>query len=322
MNQMGQQGTPFVFMFDFSGKKIKFWPQDQLSHHKVYFNFGGKGNFQDFLSSAAEKEFYLIPHPVSFTTYQKAFDYVVAQEKKGNSYLVNLTFPTRLDTNLDLHRIFYSSQSRYKLLYQDQFVFFSPETFVQIRGNSISTYPMKGTIDATIPAAKQQILQDQKEMAEHVTIVDLLRNDLSQIASQVRVEKFRYIDRIDTYDKALLQVSSQITGTLPDNWKNQIGSILARLLPAGSVTGAPKAATLNIIKAAENYSRGFFTGIAGYFDGENLDSCVMIRFIENINGVLYFKSGGGITIYSDARQEYQELIDKVYVPFVRNHQYC
>jgi len=91
---------------------------------------------------------------------------------------------------------------------------------------------------------------------------------------------------------------------------------MAALLPAGSVTGAPKKKTVEIIRETENYDRGYYTGICGYFDGSRLDSGVMIRFIEkNENGTI-FKSGGGLTVYSDPEREYREMIDKVYVPIV------
>ena len=86
------------------------------------------------------------------------------------------------------------------------------------------------------------------------------------------------------------------------------------MLPAGSVTGAPKVKTLDIIKNAENYDRGFYTGVAGFFDGKELDSCVLIRYVEKNNGDLIYKSGGGITSQSILEEEYQELIDKIYVP--------
>jgi para-aminobenzoate synthetase component 1 len=89
---------------------------------------------------------------------------------------------------------------------------------------------------------------------------------------------------------------------------------LFALLPAGSISGAPKVKTLEIIKNAENYERGYYTGTAFYFDGDNLDSCVLIRFIEQTEKGWVYKSGGGITIYSDARKEYQEILDKIYVP--------
>jgi para-aminobenzoate synthetase component I len=101
---------------------------------------------------------------------------------------------------------------------------------------------------------------------------------------------------------------------LSPNYLSQLGDIIFAMLPAGSVTGAPKKKTLEIIENAENYDRGFYTGIAGYFDGQNLDSCVLIRFIENEKGQLFYKSGGGITAQSNANDEYQELIDKIYVP--------
>jgi para-aminobenzoate synthetase component I len=181
---------------------------------------------------------------------------------------------------------------------------------------------MKGTIDASIPNAEQIILADHKESAEHYTIVDLLRNDLSQISKNVRVEKFRYIDSVQTQNKTLLQVSSKIVGDLGKDYAAHLGDLLFALLPAGSVSGAPKRKTVEIILAAEQcfqingkpYERDYYTGVFGYFDGENLDTSVMIRFIQALDNQLVFKSGGGITFMSQVSPEYQELIDKVYLP--------
>ena len=92
-------------------------------------------------------------------------------------------------------------------------------------------------------------------------------------------------------------------------------SILQKLLPAGSISGAPKASTLRIIEEIEGYERGFYTGIMGQFNGQELNTGVMIRFIEQQNDQLIFKSGGGITIFSEEEMEYKELIQKVYLPF-------
>jgi len=167
-----------------------------------------------------------------------------------------------------------------------------------------------------LPGAKDEILKNSKELAEHVTIVDLIRNDLSMVAKNVKVDKFRYVDEITTHEKKLLQVSSEISGEMPMNYTEKIGDILFSLLPAGSISGAPKKKTLEIINRVERYDRSFYTGIFGYFDGKDLDSGVMIRFIENANDGFIFKSGGGITVNSDLKTEYQELIDKVYVPIV------
>jgi len=175
---------------------------------------------------------------------------------------------------------------------------------------------MKGTIDASVQNAAQQILKDKKELAEHNTIVDLMRNDLSLVSKNVKVDKFRYIDLIKTSGKDLLQVSSEISGQLPVNFTEYIGDILFSILPAGSVSGAPKTKTIEIINKVENYNRGYYTGIFGYFNGNDIDCGVMIRFIEKSDNRLVFKSGGGITVNSDLNNEYEELINKIYVPVI------
>ena len=111
-------------------------------------------------------------------------------------------------------------------------------------------------------------------------------------------------------------MSSKISANLQNNWHENIGDILTSLLPAGSITGTPKKKTIEILNKVEEYDRGFYTGIFGFFDGENLDSSVMIRFIEiDKKGELFYKSGGGITCDSNVELEYQELLDKIYLPF-------
>jgi len=109
-------------------------------------------------------------------------------------------------------------------------------------------------------------------------------------------------------------VSSEVAGDLDINWNEKIGSILFKLLPAGSITGAPKKKTMEIIAEAEIDPRGYYTGVAGIFDGTTLESAVMIRFVENREGQLFYHSGGGITVNSKCEHEYQEMIEKVYVP--------
>ena len=208
------------------------------------------------------------------------------------------------------------------------FVCFSPETFVRIKGGRIYSYPMKGTLDASLPNAEKQLMEDQKEAAEHATIVDLIRNDLSRVAEDVRVDKYRYIDVLHTNKGNILQTSSEISGRLPEDYPHHLGEILDPQLPAGSITGAPKDKTMQIIQEAEGYDRGFYTGIMGIYDQGELNSAVMIRFIEeevfpsktenrmNYEAIrkLYFKAGGGITSKSDCRKEYEEVIQKIYLP--------
>jgi para-aminobenzoate synthetase component 1 len=174
---------------------------------------------------------------------------------------------------------------------------------------------MKGTIDASIENAKEVILSDYKETCEHNTIVDLMRNDLNIIGSNVRVERFRYIDELKTSRGNILQVSSEVKADLNYDFYPKLGDILFKLLPAGSISGAPKESTIQIIKEAESEKRGFYTGVFGFFDGHNLDSAVIIRYIEKENDSHYFRSGGGITINSSSMDEYQEAINKIYLPF-------
>ena len=125
------------------------------------------------------------------------------------------------------------------------------------------------------------------------------------------------MEEIRTELGAILQTSSEICGELTENWQAQIGTILAKLLPAGSISGAPKEKTVQIIQQAENQPRGYYTGVFGIFDGESLQSAVAIRFIEQTDNGLVFRSGGGITVQSDVQEEYRELIQKVYVPLQR-----
>ena len=254
-------------------------------------------------------------YPIDFQDYKIKFDKVQHHILEGNSYLLNLTSQTKVEVKNDLEEIFSNANAKFKLYYKDQFVCFSPERFVEIKENKIFTYPMKGTIDASIKNAKETILNDKKELAEHIMVVDLLRNDLSIVASNVKVDKFRYVDKIKAGQKELLQISSKISGRLDSNWNQNIGDIITSLLPAGSITGTPKKKTVEIIKNIEEYEREYFTGIFGVFDGENFDSGVMIRFIQkNKDGSFIYKSGGGITSDSDLNMEYQEMIDKVYIP--------
>lgn len=312
MNQLGKEGKPFIFILDFELKNPLVLPLDEAAENKIYFTFDNLNNLDS--HDIKKSEFTFKKFPVSFKIFKKSFDKVLTEIKLGNSFLTNLTFPTFIETDLSLWEIFHRSEAPYKLLFKDQFVVFSPEIFIKMSGGTIASYPMKGTIDASIPDAETKILSDIKETAEHHTIADLIRNDLSMVATNVKVERFRFINMVKTHDKTLLQVSSEVTGQLSEDYRGHLGDILSKLLPAGSICGAPKRKTLEIISKSEIYNRGYYTGVFGIFDGTDLQSAVMIRFIEKSNEKFIFKSGGGITFLSDPKEEYQELIDKVYVP--------
>ncbi|MBX2958088.1 MAG: aminodeoxychorismate synthase component I [Cyclobacteriaceae bacterium] len=313
LNQWGADQVPFFFLIDFELQKPQAYRLDEIDPQEILYFFNGFSNGNNKQVNPG-KNVVLNKYPIDFSSYDQRFDQVMQHLRYGDSFLTNFTIKTKVELHQSLRDLFFISQSKYKLWYKDQFLVFSPETFVQIRDQKIYSYPMKGTIDAQVAHAREIILNDPKERAEHITIVDLIRNDLSQVASDVSVTRFRYIDKIKTTAATLLQVSSEVNGNLSGDYNKRLGDILAALLPAGSVSGAPKPKTLEIIREAEGEERGYYTGVFGYFDGKNLDSGVMIRFIEKSDDDYFYRSGGGITTQSLAQAEYEEAIQKIYVP--------
>jgi para-aminobenzoate synthetase component I len=313
MNEMGRNGIPFLFVIDFKAENPLVFPLADVDPLRLLYDISGYTNCKTKFKQYPEVKLDCVS--VNKTEYCRQFKAVMKQIELGNTYLLNLTCPTSISINLELKEIFERSSAKYKLWINNSFVVFSPEPFIKIDNGIISSYPMKGTIDASFDNAEQVIMNDPKEIAEHFTIVDLIRNDLSIVAKKVSVENFRYIEKLKTSKGELLQVSSKITGHLDRGYNEHIGEILFKLLPAGSVSGAPKKKTVEIILDTEGYERGYYTGIFGYFDGNRLDSGVMIRFIEKTSEGLIYKSGGGITSFSRMENEYKEMTDKVYVPF-------
>ena len=314
LNKFGFEKEPFLFVLSYDLNEFYIEKLSNLPK-TIKFELNSKEHQKDKIV----KKSILNKFPISFEEYKNKFDKLQEEIKKGNSYLLNLTAKTKIETLHSLDDIYENVEAKFKLKFKNDkndFVCFSPERFVEIKKNKIFTYPMKGTIDANIPNAQARILGDTKEMAEHTMVVDLLRNDLGIVGSKVRVDKFRYVEKINAGNKKLLQVSSKISANLQNNWHENIGDIITSILPAGSITGTPKKKTVEILNRVEDYDRSFYTGIFGVFDGINLDSSVMIRFIEaNKDGQMFYKSGGGITIDSNVLNEYQELLDKIYLPF-------
>lgn len=314
VNKYASLDIPFLFLVDFEMKKPYVCKLSQAHENGFKYFVNGKTNAVfDFFTN--DSSYSIKINPINKGHYSNAFNIVTQNILKGNTYLLNLTFPTNIQVNTSIENIFNRANAPYKLLHKD-FIVFSPECFIKIIDGNIYSYPMKGTLDASIPNAREIILQDKKELWEHNTIVDLIRNDLSIVSKNIEILNFRYITKIKTQNKELLQVSSEIKGELPENWKNNLGNIILKLLPAGSVSGAPKQKTLEIIRKAEGKNRGYYAGVFGVFDGKNLDSAVMIRYIEKTTKGLQFRSGGGITAMSNENEEYNELIDKIYVPII------
>lgn len=312
MNRLGQEKVPFLFVIDFEMENPLLLNLNEVDTDTILFDVNGFTNTSARLRTP--QGMVIEKFPVTQEVYAEKFNKVFRHLEYGDSFLINLTVKTEIRLDAPLRDIFFNCRAKYKLLFEGRFLVFSPEIFVQIRDGKIFSYPMKGTIDASVINAKERLMHDRKEISEHVTIVDLIRNDLSQVASNVHVTRFRYIDEIHTASNTLLQVSSEIVGDLDDRYESKLGELLIRLLPAGSVSGAPKPKTLEIIKNVENEKRGYYTGVFGIFNGKDLDCGVMIRFIEKSNDRYFYRSGGGITTQSLVTSEYQEAIDKVYVP--------
>ncbi len=317
INRRAGAGEDFVFVISYDQSQYILCHPDEAASRGLFFDFRGDSNSGDWAATEKRTEgpVQISAHPPAREEYHRAFRAAQEEIRAGNTYLINLCFESELKKCPPLSEVFFSAAAPYRLLLKEKFVVFSPEPFVRIEKNGyIKAHPMKGTIDAGLPHASDQLLNDPKERAEHHTIVDLLRNDLAISAREVEVLKFRYLDKIKSSSRALWQTSSEIRGKLPAEFRERLGSILFKMLPAGSISGAPKQKTIEIIQRIENFDRGFYTGIAGIYRDGALDSTVLIRFIEKRDGRCYYKSGGGITGMSDAQSEYEELMAKIYVP--------
>lgn len=307
LNYLGKNKTPFFFIVDFEGVNSEIFLTNELNKQNVFFDFSNNKNIE---STTNQK---IKSYPIDFKDFKIAFDKVLDHLRKGDSSLINLTFATPIEP-VNLQEVYKIAKAKYKVLYKNNWVCFSPETFIKISDNQIFTYPMKGTINAGLPDAENILLNNKKEKEEHKTIVDLLCKDLEKVSDNIEVTKFRYVEKIKRQQGEILQTSSEIKGDLQDNWNENLGTILSKLLPAGSIFGAPKEKSWEIINEAETYHRGYYTGIAGFFDGKTFDSCVLIRFIENIDNQYFYKSGGGITVDSKPEAEYDEVQQKIYIP--------
>jgi para-aminobenzoate synthetase component 1 len=308
MDTWGMLGIPFQFFINYDGTRAWAGTKQEAENLGIHIQIRQK-------PSGRSQPVHLVKSPISLETYRYKFEYVQQELKKGNSFLVNLTAETPIQVDVPLQIIFNQAHAAYKMNCADQFIVFSPECFIQIKDQKIFSFPMKGTSSVRLNPSTDNLLSDQKEQAEHATIVDLIRNDLSRVAFPIQVDSYKYTEQVKTNEGDLWQMSSQISGDILPELRGKIGSILSALLPAGSITGAPKPSTMQIIANAEQYDRGFYTGVMGEFDGKNVDSGVMIRFIEDKSGQMIFKSGGGITVFSELDKEYEELIQKVYLPF-------
>ena len=204
LNRWGKERRKFIFLIDFQLNKPKAWLVEECPPELIYC-FNGVSNYRNNPLPVSDFSFEKIP--IGKDDYNLKFNKVLHELKLGNSYLVNLTSKHKIVTSLTFEDIFNRSVAKYKIWLKNEFVCFSPETFIRIQDKKIQTYPMKGTIDANLINAKQVLLSNEKEKAEHATITDLLRNDLSKVARNVEVTKYRYYEEVRTNLNTIGQVS-------------------------------------------------------------------------------------------------------------------
>ena len=188
----------------------------------------------------------------------------------------------------------------------------SPEILVRLRENNISIRPIAGTrkrgktINEDIKLSKD-LLNDEKEIAEHLMLLDLGRNDVGKVAKigSVNVTEKMIIE----YYSHVMHIVSNVEGKLDPKF-DAIDALISGF-PAGTVSGAPKIRAMEIIEELENVSRSFYGGAMGYFDSNgDMDTCISLRTGLVKDKKLYIQAGGGIVYDSDPEKEYQETINK------------
>lgn len=188
----------------------------------------------------------------------------------------------------------------------------SPETLVKLEGKKLSTFPLAGTRKRglTIEEDKKlelDLLSDEKEIAEHNMLVDLGRNDIGRISNfgSVKVDKYMSVEKFSH----VMHIGSTVCGELKDDLDAL--DVIDSILPAGTLSGAPKIKACQIINKLENNKRGIYGGAIGYlsFTGD-LDTCIAIRLAFKKNGKVYVRSGAGIVADSIAINEYEECLNK------------
>ena len=188
----------------------------------------------------------------------------------------------------------------------------SPETLVKLEDGVLHTFPLAGTrprgkTPEKDAALEKELLTDQKELAEHNMLVDLGRNDIGKISKfgSVSVEKYHSVERFSH----VMHIGSTVRGEIADG-KSALDAIDS-ILPAGTLSGAPKIRACQLINDIENNKRGIYGGAIGYLDfAGNLDTCIAIRIAYKKNGKVFIRSGAGIVADSDPAKEYQECMNK------------
>ena len=246
---------------------------------------------------------------------EKAKEYI----REGDIFQVVLSNPMRAKATgslFDTYRVLRATNpSPYMFYFSSDDIEIagaSPETLVKLHDGKLSTFPLAGTRprgktrEADLELEKG-LLQDEKELAEHNMLVDLGRNDIGKISriGTVEVEKYLSVERFSH----VMHLGSTVTGRIRED-KDAVDAVDA-ILPAGTLSGAPKFRACQIIEELEKSKRGIYGGAIGYLDfSENLDTCIAIRLVYKKNGEICIRSGAGIVADSVPEKEFEECCNK------------
>ena len=252
---------------------------------------------------------------LDIASYEKKINLIKQELIDGNAYQVNFTMEKKYNIDIDpfdlylmIRKVSVPEYGYYLNMGDKQILSFSPEQFFNIENNIIKSYPMKGTqarsqnlIEDNI--LKAALLNSEKDKAEHLMIVDLIRNDLGKISEfgSVDVEKLFNVNSYET----VYQMVSSVSGKIVKNSK--FSHMIKSLCPGGSITGAPKESAMKIIDRLENYNRGIYTGSIGYIKNNNdMNFNIAIRTMLIDNSIGHYSVGGGIVWDSNYKDEWNE----------------
>lgn len=246
---------------------------------------------------------------------EKAKEYI----REGDIFQVVLSNPMRAEAEgslFDTYRVLRTENpSPYMFYFSSDDIELSgasPETLAKLENGKISTFPLAGTRprgkdDEEDKALEAELLKDEKELAEHNMLVDLGRNDIGKVSEigSVKVEEYLSIERFSH----VMHIGSTVTGKIRAD-KDAVDAVDA-ILPAGTLSGAPKFRACQIIEELENDKRGVYGGAIGYLDFTgNMDTCIAIRLVYKKNGRICIRAGAGVVADSVPENEFRECINK------------
>jgi len=257
---------------------------------------------------------------INFETYREFFRKIQENIIAGNCYQINYAHQfsasfqgSSFDAYQHLTKVNKSPFSAYLNFADFQILSLSPERFIQIKNRSVLTQPIKGTAprhseEKIDKKSANDLLSSEKDRAENLMIVDLLRNDLSKTADtgSVKVPELFGLYSFESVHHLISTITSKLAPEF------DMFDILQSCLPGGSITGAPKIAAMKIIDELESFNRGIYCGVIGYMDFKgNMDTNICIRTLLAKNNKMTCYAGGGIVFDSNVESEYQETFDKI-----------